>query len=68
VSATVAFLGLFLLAYALFARTYPMVSPRLAEITLDRETHHEIVGYEHEEAPEDYVSEEIIEHDLHPDE
>jgi hypothetical protein len=68
VSATVAFLGLFLLAYALFARTYPMVSPRLAEITLGRETHHEILGYEHEEAPEDYVTEEIIDHDLHPDE
>ena len=45
-----------------------MVSPRLAEVTLQRETHHEIIGYEHEETPEDYVSEEIIEHDLHPDE
>jgi len=67
VSTTMAFLGLFLFAYAVFARTYPMVSPRLAEITLARETHHEIIEYEHEEAPEDYVSEAIIEHDLHPD-
>jgi hypothetical protein len=29
--------GLFLTSYALFARRYPMVSPRLAEITLGRE-------------------------------
>ena len=67
VSTTLAFLGLFLFAYAVFARTYPMVSPRLAEVTLARETHHETIEYEHEEAAEDYVSEEIIEHDLHPE-
>ncbi|MGH7581931.1 MAG: hypothetical protein ACREL5_01745 [Gemmatimonadales bacterium] len=34
------FLGLFLFCYALFARTFPMVSPRLALITLDREAAH----------------------------
>ena len=34
------FAGLFLLCYALFARTFPMLSPRLAEITLDRERGH----------------------------
>jgi hypothetical protein len=33
------FLGLFLLAYGLFARAFPMVSPRLAEQALEV-THH----------------------------
>jgi hypothetical protein len=37
---TALFVGLFLLAYAQFARTFPMVSPRLAEITLDQERGH----------------------------
>lgn len=37
---TLAFLGLYLVTYGLFARTYPMVSPRLAMITLDREAGH----------------------------
>ncbi|MDX2193869.1 MAG: hypothetical protein NW201_10980 [Gemmatimonadales bacterium] len=37
---TALFLGLFLVMHALFARTYPIVSPRLAEITLKREIHH----------------------------
>ena len=37
---TLAFLGLFLVAYGLFARTYPMVSPRLALIALEREAGH----------------------------
>jgi hypothetical protein len=37
---TLGFLGLFLLAYAIFARTFPMVSPRLAMITLERERGH----------------------------
>jgi hypothetical protein len=32
-----AFLGCFLLAYGLFARTFPMVSPRLAVLTLTEE-------------------------------
>jgi hypothetical protein len=31
------FLGLFLLCYGLFGRTFPMLSPRLAELTLERE-------------------------------
>ncbi len=34
------FLGLFLFCYALFARTFPMVSPRLAMITLEKEAAH----------------------------
>jgi hypothetical protein len=34
---TVAFLGLFLLAYGWFARRYPMLSPRLAMISLEKE-------------------------------
>ena len=41
---TLLFVGLFLLCYALFARTFPMVSPRLAEITLDRERGHAVVA------------------------
>ncbi len=34
---TIGFVGLFLLSYGWFARTYPMVSPRLAMIALERE-------------------------------
>ncbi|TFG50105.1 MAG: hypothetical protein E4H38_04085 [Gemmatimonadales bacterium] len=56
---TALFLGLFLVAYALFARTFPMVSPRLAEITLDRERGHghpEVSGeFDHEEGDGDYA-------------
>ena len=61
--ATFLFAGLYLLAYALFARTFPMVSPRLAEITLDRERGHAIVEAEflHEENPQDYVKPELVE-------
>jgi hypothetical protein len=60
---TLMFLGLYLLCYALFARTFPMVSPRLAEITLDRERGHAVVAaeFEHEESPKDYVPAELIE-------
>ena len=51
-------LGLFLVTYALFARTFPMVSPRLAEITLNREMgHHVVEVYDHEDKDEDYVHE-----------
>ena len=35
-----AFLGCFLLAYGIFARTFPMVSPRLAQIALAEEKKH----------------------------
>jgi hypothetical protein len=60
---TLLHLGLFLLCYALFARTFPMVSPRLAEITLARERGHAVAAaeFEHEEGPEDYVAPELIE-------
>jgi hypothetical protein len=60
---TLLFLGLYLVAYALFGRTFPMVSPRLAEITLDRERAHLHAApeYDHEEGPEDYVPPELIE-------
>jgi hypothetical protein len=34
------FLGLFLFCIALFARVFPMVSPRLAMITLEKEAAH----------------------------
>ncbi|MFZ5624422.1 MAG: hypothetical protein ACOY71_08310 [Gemmatimonadota bacterium] len=59
---TLAFIGLFLLAYGLFARTFPMVSPRLAEITLTLERGHGH-GHEflHEEAIADYVPDVALE-------
>jgi hypothetical protein len=63
---TLAFLGLFLLSYGLFARVFPMISPRLAEITLDRERGHAsatVAGeFEHEEGAEDYVAPERRHH------
>ncbi|HEX9165901.1 MAG TPA: hypothetical protein VF862_08320, partial [Gemmatimonadales bacterium] len=63
---TLGFLGLFLLTYGLFARTFPMVSPRLAEITLAREAHHvDVPIFEHDETPADYVSEADIDRDVH---
>ncbi|MGQ0703063.1 MAG: hypothetical protein ACT4PM_08035 [Gemmatimonadales bacterium] len=50
------FLGAFLLCYALFARMFPMISPRLATITLAQERKH---GHEdeflHEEKPKDFA-------------
>jgi hypothetical protein len=62
---TALFLGLFLLAYAVFARTFPMLSPRLAELTLERERGHEhayVSGeFEHEETDRDYVPPDAME-------
>jgi hypothetical protein len=60
---TLLFLGLFLLSYAIFARTFPMISPRLAEITLERERGHAVIAaeFEHEESPSDYVPPELLE-------
>ncbi len=62
---TALFAGLFLLCYGLFGRTFPMVSPRLAEITLNRERGHghpEVTGeFEHEERAADYVAAEALE-------
>jgi hypothetical protein len=62
---TMLFAGLYLLTYALFARTFPMISPRLAEITLDRERGHTSahVGaeFDHEESARDYVPVESVE-------
>jgi Ni/Fe-hydrogenase subunit HybB-like protein len=65
---TLAFAGLFLLSYALFGRTFPMLSPRLAEITLDRERGHAIVSAEfgHEEGPGDYVPDALLERRSRP--
>ncbi len=54
---TLAFAGLFLLCYALFARSYPMVSPRLAEITVRQEMGHHLEAFEHTEGPQDYIPE-----------
>ena len=49
--------GLFLLAYWFFAQRFPMVSPRLAMITLDGERHHLESMFEHDEDEADYASE-----------
>lgn len=62
---TALFAGLFLLTYALFARAYPMISPRLAMITLDRERGHTHVPiFDHDESPADFVKDEDVEKDL----
>jgi len=66
--ATFMFLGLFLLTYALFGRSFPMLSPRLAEITLDRERGHALAAaeFDHEEGPGDYVPDELLERRSRP--
>ena len=68
VGPTLAFAGLFLLTYALFGRTFPMISPRLAEITLDRERGHAITAaeFEHDEGPGDYVPDSLLERRSRP--
>jgi hypothetical protein len=65
---TLLFLGLFLLCYGLFGRTFPMLSPRLAEITLDRERGHALIAgeFDHEEGPRDYVSPDLLERRSRP--
>lgn len=51
--------GLFFLAYGLFARRFPMVSPRLAEITVTAERHHAIEDhFDHDERAQDFLAEE----------
>ena len=66
--ATFMFLGLFLLTYAMFGRSFPMLSPRLAEITLDRERGHALAAaeFDHEEGPGDYVPDELLERRSRP--
>jgi hypothetical protein len=63
-------LGLYLLTYALFARTFPMISPRLAEITLDRERGHASAEmgaeFDHEETARDYVAPDAMDRRGHP--
>jgi Ni/Fe-hydrogenase subunit HybB-like protein len=65
---TLAFLGLFLLTYGLFGRIFPMLSPRLAEITLNRERGHAMISaeFEHEEGPRDYVPPDLLERRSRP--
>jgi hypothetical protein len=65
---TLAFAGLFLLSYGLFGRTFPMLSPRLAEITLDRERGHAMIAgeFDHEEGPRDYVAPELLDRRSRP--
>ncbi len=64
---TLLFAGLFLLCYALFARRFPMLSPRLAMITIGRELahHHAADIYDHEEAPKDWIQESAVERREH---
>jgi hypothetical protein len=68
VGPTAMFAGLFLLSYALFARTFPMLSPRLADITLHKELGQDVdphsLRYEHDEEDKDYIHEEDVEEDL----
>ena len=54
---TLGMLGLFLLAYGVFAQMFPMVSPRLAMVTLELESHHGGSAFDHEEATGDYATE-----------
>jgi hypothetical protein len=65
---TLMFAGLFLFCYGLFGRTFPMLSPRLAQITLDHERGHALASseFEHEEGPRDYVSPELLERRSRP--
>jgi hypothetical protein len=65
---TLAFLGLFLLTYGLFGRMFPMLSPRLAEITLNRERGHAMISaeFEHEEGPRDYVPPDLLDRRSRP--
>jgi hypothetical protein len=65
---TALFAGLFLLTYGLFGRTFPMLSPRLAELTLDHERGHATAAseFEHEEEPRDYVPPELLERRSRP--
>jgi hypothetical protein len=65
---TLLFTGLFLLCYGLFGRIFPMLSPRLAEITLDRERGHAFIAaeFEHEEGPKDYVPTDLLERRSRP--
>jgi Ni/Fe-hydrogenase subunit HybB-like protein len=56
IAPTLGLLGLFLVAYALFARNFPMVSPRLALVTLERERGHgHGHEFEHEDPSQDYA-------------
>jgi hypothetical protein len=48
--------GLFFLCYGLFARAFPMVSPRLAELTISAERHHAVEDhYDHDERAGDFL-------------
>jgi hypothetical protein len=49
--------GLFLLAYWFFSQRFPMISPRLATITIEGERHHLESMFEHDESDADYAPE-----------
>ena len=57
---TLLLLGLFFYMYGRFARAFPMISPRLAEITVTLERHHAIEDhFDHDERAEDFLAEEV---------
>lgn len=56
---TLLLLGLFFYMYGRFARAFPMISPRLAEITVTLERHHAVEDhFDHDERAEDFLAEE----------
>ncbi len=55
VGATALFAGVFLLCYTAYAHTFPMLSPMRAMITIDKETHHEVSAFDHEESGKDFT-------------
>ncbi|MBL8989252.1 MAG: hypothetical protein JNJ80_23455 [Gemmatimonadetes bacterium] len=56
VGPTLLLLGLFLFCFASFGRAFPMISPRLAEITLGLEAQHgHGHEFDHDEKPSDYA-------------
>jgi len=62
---TALFFGLFLLAYGTFGNRFPMVSPRLAALTIEREVHHIAVPTVGEtDSGEDFDSEADVQEDL----
>jgi len=61
----VLFLGTFLLVYGLFGNRFPMVSPRAALLTIEREIHHaEVPSVGETDEAADYDTEESVEKDL----
>lgn len=54
--ATALYLGLFLVSYAFYAHTFPMISPGRAMTALDKEHHHVMSDFDHEEGAGDFAT------------